>query len=140
MAHSSLAIRGGEVGESFIENPSGHSIPKLVPGTISLYFPVEARAMRTPFRDAALNFIYQTALDLSDDRLKSAIVEVWSSPGEEDSLTLNLTLEVDTNRDAIKALRYETLARVTEWLRSRTEEEKADYGRRVYFGVVPSHS
>ncbi len=116
---------------------AGHGDQKQEP---YLDFLPETVVMRTPFRDAALKYIHRTALELADGRLESAVVEVWSYPGEEDSLTLDLTLEVDADRDAIKALRYETLVKVTEWLTGRTEEEKADYGRRVYFGVVPSHS
>ena len=110
------------------------------PSSVRLYWPLEAIAMRTAFRDSALRFIYQTVLILSDGRLQSAAVEVWSNPGEEDSLTLNLTLEVDADRNTIKALRYETVVKVTEWLKDRAVDEKADYGRRIYFGVVPSYS
>ena len=138
MAHTALATNASELGQPYVESLGGTlgTMPAL--GTVSLYFPVEALPMRTRFRDAALNFIYQVALDLSDGRLQSAAVEVWSNPGEDDSMILNLTLEVDTNRDAIKELRYRTFVKVTEWLGNRTAQEKADYGRRIYFGMVSS--
>ena len=138
MAHPALATISRDLGQPYVENIGGPIGAGLAPGTVSLYFPVEAMAMRTRFRDTALNFIYQVALDLSDGHMQSAAVEIWSNPDEVDSMILNLTLEVDASRDAIRELRYKTLVRVTEWLKDRTEDEKADYGRRVYFGVVPS--
>lgn len=104
----------------------------------SLYFPPDIRGMLTPFRRAALNYIYRTALAFSEDCLESAVVSVSSQPGEEDSLALDLTMTIDADWEYIKKLRREILVKVGEWSREWPEEEKTDYGRRIYFGFVPS--
>ncbi len=105
---------------------------------ISLYFPRDIRGMLTPFRRVALNYIYRTALAFSEDCLESAVVSVSSQPGEEDSLALDLTMTIDADWEYIKKLRREILVKVGEWSREWPEEEKTDYGRRIYFGFVPS--
>ena len=102
-----------------------------------LSFVPEADALRTQFRDSALNYIYRTALGLSGERLKSASVSVWSTPDEEDSLTLDLTLTVDADWDFIAKLSHDILVRVSEWSREWTEEGREDYGRRIYFAILP---
>ena len=53
---------------------------------VGLHLSDEASAMRTPFRDSVLNYIYRIVLDLSDGCLEEASVSVWSNPGEEDSV------------------------------------------------------
>ena len=103
----------------------------------ALRFLPDTVGMRTKFRDAALDYIFQTALELCDGRLESAEVSVSSTPDEEDSLTLDLTLTVDGDWEAIGQLRYGILVKVGEWLQGRSDEEKDDYGRRIYFGFVP---
>ena len=103
-----------------------------------LYFPLETMGMWTPFRANALSYIYRTALGLSDARLESAAVSVSSNPDEEDSLNLDLTLTVNADWDAIRKLRHEILAKVGEWSQEWSEEEQEDYGRRIYFGLIPS--
>ena len=100
-------------------------------------FEPETRSLRTQFRDSVLNYIYRTALGLSDDRLKSASVSVGSTPDEEDSLTLDLTLTVDAEWEFIAKLSHDILVRVSEWSREWTEEEREDYGRRIYFAILP---
>ena len=103
-----------------------------------LYFPPDVEWMRTDFRERALNRIYRAALDLCDGRLKSAFVSV-DHTGEDDSEILDLTLTVDSDWEFIEKLRYDILATVGNWLREEcSEEEKEDYGRRVYFALLPS--
>ena len=76
-------------------------------------------------------------MELSDDRLKFAHVSVGSTPDEEDSLTLDLTLTVDADWEFIAKLSHDILVRVSEWSREWTEEEREDYGRRIYFAILP---
>ena len=102
-------------------------------------FDPETKGLRTQFRDSVLNYIYKMALALSDDRLESASVSVWSTPDEEDSLTLDLTLTVDADWEFIGKLRHDILTRVSEWSREWSDEEKEDYGRRIYFAILPSN-
>ena len=113
------------------------SVQRVLDGNDLSSFAPETAALRTQFRDSVLNYIYRTALGLSDDRLKSASVSVWSAPDEEDSLTLDLTLTVDADWEFITKLRHDILVRVSEWSREWTEEEREDYGRRIYFAILP---
>ena len=105
---------------------------------VNLYFPPNVIGMRTRFRDTVLNYIYRTALDLSEGRLESAAVSISSQPDEEDSLTLELTLTIDADWEFIRRLGYDILVKVGDWSKEWSEEERDDYGRRIYFGLVPS--
>ena len=105
---------------------------------VNLYFLPDTTGMRTAFRDTVLNYIYRTALDLSDDRLQSAEVSISSQPDEEDSFTLELTLTIDADWDFIRKLGHDILVKVGEWSKEWSEEERDDYARRIYFGLVPS--
>lgn len=105
---------------------------------VNLYFPPSTIGMRTRFRDNALNYIYRTALDLSDGRLETAAVSVSSQPDEEDSLTLELTLTIDADWEFIRKLGHDILVRLGEWSKEWPEKEREDYARRIYFGLVPS--
>ena len=95
--------------------------------------------MRTGFRDAALNYIFRTALELCGGRLESAEVSVSSTPDEEGSLILDLTLTVGADWETIGELRRDVLVRLGEWSQEWSVEQKKDYGRRIYFGFVPSN-
>ena len=106
---------------------------------ISLFFPPDTLGMLTRFRKNTLNYIYMTTLELSEGRLESATVSVSSQPGEEDSLALDLTMTIDADWEYIKKLRREILIKVGEWSQEWTEDEKDDYGRRIYFGLIPSN-
>ena len=112
-------------------------VERLVDECDLLYFPPDTKGLRTQFRDSALNYIYRTALAVSDGRLESASVSVWSTPDEVDSLTLDLTLTVDADWEFIAKLRPEILVKVGEWSQEWSEEEKEDYGRRIYFAILP---
>ena len=101
------------------------------PTRLRLYFPAETAAMRTQFRDSVLNYIFRTAMGLSDGHLVSAEVMVSDTPGEVDSLFLDLTLTVDADRNFIRNLRYEILVKLGEWSEEWSEEQKEDYGRRI---------
>ena len=103
-----------------------------------LHFPLETRVMRTPFRNSVLNYIYRTALDLSGGRLEFAAVSVSSQPGEEDSLTLDLTMTVNAEWEFIRKLRSDILVKVGEWSSEWSEDIQLDYGRRIYFSLIPS--
>ena len=139
MAHSAIAVRPTSIDKLKHEDPGAPSTSRHDRLSRYLYFPPETRGLRTQFRDLVINYIYRIAQGLSDGRLESASVSVWSTPEEEDSLTLDLTLTVDADWDFIGKLRHDTLTRVSEWSREWSEEEKEDYGRRIYFAILPSN-
>ena len=111
---------------------------RLDQGGVGLHFPVEVTKMRTPFRDSVLNYIYRTALDLSDGCLEEASVSVWSNPGEEASLVLDLTLVVTSDWEAIGKLRRQILVKISEWSQEWSAIQREDYRKRIYFGFVPA--
>ena len=103
-----------------------------------LYYPLEAEGVLTTFRKMVLNYIYRTALGLLDGRVESASVSLSSALDEEDSFYLDLTLTVDTDWEAAQALMEDILEKVSEWSGEWSEEDQEDYGRWIYFGVIPT--
>jgi hypothetical protein len=103
-----------------------------------LYYPLEAEGVLTTFRKMVLNYIYRTALGLSAGRVESARVSLSGELDEEDSFHLDLTLTVNTHWGAAQVLTQEILDRVSEWSKDWLEEDQEDYGRWIYFGVIPT--
>ena len=138
MAMSAPALRQSRTQRRLdLEDSGWLSVSQHSRASTSLYFPPDIRGMLTPFRRAALNYIYRTALALSEDCLEFAVVSVSSQPDEEDSLILDMSMTIDANWEFIKKLRREILVKVGEWSQEWSEEEKDDYGRRIYFGLIP---
>ena len=138
MAMSAPALRQSRTQRRLDREDSGWlSVRQRNHAGMNLYFPTDALGMLTRFRKKILNYIYRTGLALSEGRLESAAVSVSSQPDEEDSLTLDLTLTVDADWEFIKKLRREILVKVGEWSQEWSKEEKDDYGRRIYFGLIP---
>ena len=138
MASSALhlsEVRAGRIPRHKIESPLSSRRKR---SNLYLYFPPSTVGMRTRFRDSVLNYIYRTALALSENRLETAVVSVLSQPDEEDSLTLELTLTINADWDFIRKLGHDILVKVGEWSEEWSEEQREDYGRRIYFGLVPS--
>ena len=138
MAQPALTIRDNTRERFSQESLFGKTIGNGGRTSERLYFPLETTAMRSPFRDAVLNDIFRTAVAISDGLLESAEVSVWSTRDEEDSLTLDLTLTMDTDWENIKRLRHEINVTVGEWSQEWSEEQKNDYGRTISFGLIPS--
>ena len=109
-----------------------------VQGSGLLHFPVETLPLRTKFRDQVLNYIFLTAQDLSEGRLQRASVSITCVPGEADSAALGLTLVVDGDWDSVRKLRAGVLAWLSEWSKEWSQDEQQDYGRRIYFGLIPN--
>ena len=138
MASQALKLKGGGTKGPVFDRLDSHFGPQRHRSNVYLYFPPTVIGMRTRFRDTVLNYIYRMALDLSEGRLESAAVSISSQPDEEDSLTLELTLTVDADWEFIRKLGYDILVKVGDWSKEWSEEERDDYGRRIYFGLVPS--
>lgn len=103
-----------------------------------LRFPPEVAWALTPFRKKALNDIYRTAAGLAGERLASAGVSLIRTPDEEDAFHLDLTLALDADWDAAQELAVGILDRVSELSKEWSEEDQEDYGRWIYFGVIPA--
>ena len=103
-----------------------------------LRFPADTAWALTPFRKKALNDIYRAAAGLAGERLASAGVSLISTPDEEDSFHLDLTLAVDADWDAAHEVAVGILEKVSEWSKEWSEEDRDDYGRWIYFGVIPA--
>ena len=103
-----------------------------------LHFPNQTLPLWTPFRGQVLNYIFKTALGSLGDQLKSAVVSVSSVPDEEDTYALNLTLTVAGGWPTIREVRDEILTKVSEWSTEWSGQQQQDYGRRIYFGLIPS--
>ena len=102
-----------------------------------LHFSPETGGMLTGFREQVLIDIYDVAAGLCGDKLKAADVMVSDTPGEEDSLILDLSLLVDADWDLIGKWRDGVLERLCEWFSEWPQELRDDYARRIYFGFVP---
>ena len=83
-----------------------------------LSFSPESIGLRTRFRDAALGYIFRTAVDLSGGRVVLGEVGITEVPDEDDSWAFDLTLTVHGDWEGIEKLRREVLVRLEEWSRS----------------------
>ena len=111
--------------------PKRDSIPDLY------YYP-DTERLRTPFRDAAIDFIYRTALEVDDGRLKYGYVYVYT-PHIDDVETLDLVLVVDTNDwDAISVWMHVIFGKIIEWEAGLSDAQKKDARTRVHFGYLPA--
>ncbi len=103
----------------------------------ALFFPREARPLRTPFRSHALHLLYWAALSELGGRLRSATVSAWSEPGEADSEILLLSILADADAARLEMVRDSVLAVISEEAADWSEEERQDYSRRIYFELEP---
>ena len=118
-------------------SPRADAKPKR-DGVPDLYYYPDTERLRTPFRDAAIDFIYRTALEVDDGRLKYGYVYVYA-PHIDDVETLDLVLVVDTNDwDAISAWMHEINGAIIEWEAGLSEAQKKDARTRVEFGYLPA--
>ena len=106
-------------------------------GAPALYYYPDADRLRTPFRDAVIEFIYQAALEMDDGRLKSACVTIYTPRIEYDLETLDLTLVVDAGWDEIVEMDREIQIRLSKWEKDWSDEQRKDYIRRITFMYLP---
>lgn len=108
-------------------------------GNVFLFIPIEATSMRTPFRDEALNYIYRTALRLSEGQLRSASVLTLDYPDEEVSLALSLNLVVDGDWEFVRQLERQIEVHLIERSESWSESEWDDFCKNIHLYVVPTN-
>ena len=102
-----------------------------------LRFPTETLPIVTPFRKQVINYIFLTARGLSNGALDSVKVSLSSISDQDDTFALDLTLTVNADWTFIQELRRDVLVRVSEWSKDWSEEQRQDYGRHVFFGILP---
>lgn len=106
---------------------------------VFLFIPIEATSMRTPFREEALNYIYRTALKLSDNRLRSAAVLPLDYPDEEVSPVLSLNLVVDGDWELVRHIERKLEGHLIQKSKTWTESEWDDFCRNIHIFLVPTN-
>ena len=112
--------------------PSEHAHLRRRP-SVRLFFPLEAKLLRTPFRARALETVYETARADLGANLKSALVTTWNHPGEPDSTILLLVIAAEADRARLAQVRMAILTTISEQAQSWSEGQRKDYSERVYF-------
>lgn len=120
----------------YAATPQADAAPKR-DGVPALYYYPDTDRLRTPFRDSVIEFIYQTALEMDDGRLKSACVTIYTPRIEYDIETLDLTLDIDAGWDEIVELEREIRLKVAEWRKDWSDEQRKDYIHRITFMYLP---
>ena len=110
----------------------------VIPWLDMLYFSTETQGVLTPFRERVLSYIYRTSRALSGGLLESALVEAVREPDEEDSLHLNLAMTFKMDWDELDKLHDQILAKVAEWSGEWSFESREEYGRWIFFSLMPS--
>ena len=138
MARAASVIRSTKKGRRLAEEPARLPASLRTWTDSFLSFPPESRGLRTKFRDAALGYIFRTALDLSGGGIVLGEVGITEVPDEEDSWAFDLTLTLDGDWEDIVTLHQKVLVRLEEWSREWSPEQQDDYGQRIYFGFIPA--
>ena len=113
--------------------------PPARDGVPYLYYYPDTARLRTPFRDAAIEFIYQAALEVDDGRIKYGYVYVYTPHIEDDVETLDLIFVVDTKDwNVISEWMHEIFGKIIEWEAGLSDAQKKDARRRVHFGYLPA--
>lgn len=113
------------------------SPPRRGRSRLSLFFPWEAKALRTSFRSYALHLLYWAAQAELGRYLRSATVSMWSEPGETESETLLLSILADADEPELERVRDVVLVAISEEAKGWSDDERHDYSRRVYFELEP---
>ncbi len=100
---------------------------------VRLFFPIQARALRTSFRAEVLHTIYSAAANELGGSLVSGSVTTWSQPDEADSTVLVLDIVTDTDRAELERVSRSILDAIAKEAESWTDAEKQDYSQRITF-------
>lgn len=115
-----------------------HSGKKRVPSPL-LYFPLEAKLLRTPFRVRVLQQLYGIARQELGNRIASVAVQASSDPDDPDQIKLLLSVWADLDKhewhEADKAISKAVFEQEAMW----TGDEKADYFKMIDFEILPLH-
>ena len=106
-------------------------------GVPALYYYPDTARLRTPFRDAVIEFIYHTAMEMDDGRIEAAEVTIYTPRIEYDIETLDLTFNVDADWDEAVELQREIRLRLAEWGKDWSDEQRKDATYRITFMYLP---
>lgn len=125
-----------------IREDSNLSSPKMLNkygrSPFRLFFPVEAKVLRTPFRARVLQIIYEIVQNELRDSLKSVMVSIWIDPEDElEEAILDLTMVADRDWPALRLIQKKILERIAEEASAWTDEQKEDYRKKIYFELMP---
>jgi len=102
-----------------------------------LYFPFEAKLLRTPFRAKVMQQIYQIARQELGNHIASVAVQASADPDEpcRTRLLLSIWADVDKHRwyEADKSISKAVFEQEATW----TEDERLDYLKMIDFEVLP---
>ncbi len=104
---------------------------------IPLFFSLDARALRTPFRADALQTIYEIAHRELGDNIESAVVLTNVDYEEPNRIMLVLAVWADIDKDewsrADKAIHNAVFEQEASW----TEDELDDYLNTIHYEILP---
>ena len=110
---------------------------KKRPALPRLYYPLDARVLRTPFRAKVLETIYEIAHRELGDSIESAVVLTNVDYEEPYRIMLVLAIWVDVDKDewsrASRAISDAVFVEESSW----TEEERDDYLNMIHFEILP---
>ena len=102
-----------------------------------LYFPVDAKVLRTPFRAKVLHLIYEIARQELGNRIASAFVQASTDPDNPDRIRLLISIWADLDKrewqEADRAISNAVFEQEDTW----TEDERADYLKMIDFEILP---
>ncbi len=102
-----------------------------------LYFPVDAKALRTPFRAKVLQSICEIAHQELGDRMVSVVVQASVDPDDSGQIRLLLSIWADVDKhewnEIDKAVSKAMFEQEAKW----TEDERIDYLRMIDFEILP---
>ena len=105
--------------------------------TLLLYFPFEAKLLRTPFRGRVLRQIYELAREKLGYHVDSVAVCAAPDPDDPDQVRLLLSVWADIDkyewREADRAISQAMFELEATW----TEDEKADYLKMIDYEILP---
>ena len=102
-----------------------------------LYFPFEAKLLRTPFRARVLQQIYGIARQEIGNRIASVVVQAITDPDDPGQVRLLLSIWADLDKGewhkADRAISKAVFEQEAMW----TENERADYLKMIDFEILP---
>lgn len=102
-----------------------------------LFFPLDAKILRTPFRVRVLQLIHEIAREELGNRITSVVVQASADPNDprQIGLLLSIWAEVDKHQWQVadKAISEAVFEQEATW----TEGERADYLKMIDFEVLP---
>ena len=105
--------------------------------SLLLYFPLDAKVLRTPFRARVLQSIYEIARQELGSRTVSAGVQATADPDDPGRIRLLLSIWANVDRQEWNAVDKAVGQAVFEREAAWTEDERADYLRTIDFEILP---